>query len=212
MIIWNFLTILFYSNYGKETRNPQKKAEIFSIAEPEKADIMKTKKNVMTKRRVCMKYYLDAEVSTGWILRIVEEREAIVQIHILRKPETAEADMELRETALLLEAKRQLEEYFAGIRAGFSLPLAPEGTEFQKSVWQQLEAIPFGETRTYGQIAAAAGNPKACRAVGGAIHKNPIAIMIPCHRVIGADGSLTGFASGLDVKEALLHLEGIIKE
>ena len=159
-----------------------------------------------------MKYYLDAEVSTGWILRIVEEREAIVQIHILRQPETAEADMELRETALLLEAKRQLEEYLAGIRAGFSLPLAPEGTEFQKSVWQQLEAIPFGETRTYGQIAAAAGNPKACRAAGGAIHKNPIAIMIPCHRVIGADGSLTGFASGLDVKEALLHLEGIIKE
>ena len=159
-----------------------------------------------------MKYYLDAEVSTGWILRIVEEREAIVQIHILRKPETAEADMNPRETALLLEAKRQLEEYFAGIRAGFSLPLAPEGTEFQKSVWQQLEAIPFGETRTYGQIAAAVGNPKACRAAGGAIHKNPIAIMIPCHRVIGADGSLTGFASGLDVKEALLHLEGIIKE
>ncbi|MBE6111855.1 MAG: methylated-DNA--[protein]-cysteine S-methyltransferase [Peptococcaceae bacterium] len=159
-----------------------------------------------------MKYYLDAEVSTGWILRIVEEREAIVQIHILRKPETAEADMDPRETALLLEAKRQLEEYFAGIRASFSLPLAPEGTEFQKSVWQQLEAIPFGETRTYGQIAAAAGNPKACRAAGGAIHKNPIAIMIPCHRVIGADGSLTGFASGLDVKEALLRLEGIIKE
>ena len=112
---------------------------------------------------------------------------------------------------MLLEAKRQLEEYFAGIRAGFSLPLAPEGTAFQKAVWEQLEAIPYGETRTYGQIAAAVGNPNASRAVGGANHNNPIAIVIPCHRVIGANGKLTGYAGGIDLKEALLRIEGIIR-
>ncbi|MBQ5703191.1 MAG: methylated-DNA--[Peptococcaceae bacterium] len=105
----------------------------------------------------------------------------------------------------------QLEEYFAGLRAAFSLPLAPEGTDFQKAVWRELENIPYGETRTYGQIARALGNPKTSRAVGMANHKNPVAIMIPCHRVIGADGSLTGYAGGLDIKETLLRLEGAIQ-
>lgn len=157
-----------------------------------------------------MKYYLDMPVPPGW-LRIVEKNEAVVEIKIMRQQEAAPEDAEQRDTALLLEAKRQLEEYFAGIRAGFSLPLAPEGTAFQKAVWEQLEAIPYGETRTYGQIAAAVGNPNASRAVGGANHNNPITIVIPCHRVIGANGKLTGYAGGIDLKEALLRIEGIIR-
>ena len=98
------------------------------------------------------------------------------------------------ETPVLSEARRQLLEYLAGRRTAFSFPLA-------------LEAIPFGETRTYGQIAAAVGNPKAVRAVGQANHRNPIPIFIPCHRVVGADGTLTGYAGGLELKRSLLELE-----
>lgn len=156
-----------------------------------------------------MKYYLDLQTSLGW-LRVVEEDAAIVRLDILREQTEAPTEWRRQDTDLLLEARRQLEEYFAGIRAGFSLPLAPQGTDFQKAVWRQLEAIPYGETRTYGQIAAALGKPKASRAVGGANHNNPIAIVIPCHRVIGADGSLTGYAGGIDLKEKLLHLEGVL--
>lgn len=110
-------------------------------------------------------------------------------------------------TPLLAEARRQLEEYFAGSRRVFDLPLAPEGTAFQQAVWEALRAIPYGETRTYGQIAAAVGRPKASRAVGGACHCNPIGIIIPCHRVVGSSGRLTGYAGGLDRKAALLALE-----
>ena len=87
------------------------------------------------------------------------------------------------------------------------MPLTPEGTDFQKKVWEALKAIPYGETRSYAQIAAAAGNPKACRAVGGANNKNPLPVIIPCHRVIGADGSLTGYGGGLEIKRFLLNLE-----
>lgn len=105
------------------------------------------------------------------------------------------------------ETVRQLDEYFAGKRREFSVPIKTQGTDFQEKVWAALRKIPYGETRTYGQIAAQVGNPKAGRAVGGANHNNPIMILTPCHRVIGADGSLTGFGGGLDVKEALLALE-----
>jgi len=111
------------------------------------------------------------------------------------------------ETPLIKKAAAQLAEYFARRRAEFDLPLAPAGTEFQRSVWQALETIPFGETRSYGDIAVQIGNPKACRAVGMANNRNPIAIIIPCHRVIGRDGSLTGYGGGLDVKQYLLDLE-----
>ena len=97
--------------------------------------------------------------------------------------------------------------YLSGERRTFDLPLAPEGTAFQKAVWAELEKIPYGETRSYGQIAAQVGNAKACRAVGMANHRNPIPIFIPCHRVIGADGSLTGYGGGLDCKKVLLRLE-----
>ncbi len=105
------------------------------------------------------------------------------------------------------ETARQLEAYFSGKLKSFDIKLAPEGTEFQKSVWNALCEIPYGETRTYKDIAVSIGNPKAYRAVGLANNRNPIAIIVPCHRVIGADGKLTGYASGLDVKEFLLKLE-----
>ena len=105
------------------------------------------------------------------------------------------------------EGVRQVLEYFAGTRREFSLPLRPNGTPFQLRVWRALTEIPYGETRTYGDIARAIGAPGAARAVGGANNKNPIAIIVPCHRVIGANGALTGYAGGLDKKDFLLKLE-----
>ena len=105
------------------------------------------------------------------------------------------------------EAARQLEAYFSGELKSFTLKLAPEGTDFQKSVWKALCEIPYGETRTYKEIAVSVGKPRAYRAVGLANNRNPIAIIIPCHRVIGSNGKLMGYASGLDIKEYLLKLE-----
>lgn len=110
---------------------------------------------------------------------------------------------------LLDAAEAQLREYFAGARRTFDLPLAPHGTAFQQRVWTALRTIPYGETRTYGELAAAIDSPNASRAVGMANHRNPIPIIIPCHRVIGANGTLTGYAGGLEVKRKLLALEGI---
>ena len=108
---------------------------------------------------------------------------------------------------VLREAERQLKDYFAGKRTSFDLPLDFHGTDFQKRVWKALLKIPFGETRSYGQIAHALGKPTAMRAVGAANGKNPISIIAPCHRVIGKDGQLTGFAGGLKAKAHLLALE-----
>ena len=113
----------------------------------------------------------------------------------------------LEETELILQCKMQLDEYFRGERKTFDLPLAPKGTDFQKKVWNALQKIPYGETRTYGEIAAAVGNPKGARAVGMAKNKNPIGIILPCHRVVGANGKLVGYAGGMDKKEWLLQLE-----
>ncbi|MGB8452012.1 MAG: methylated-DNA--[protein]-cysteine S-methyltransferase [Anaerocolumna sp.] len=114
---------------------------------------------------------------------------------------------EQKETPLLAEAAKQLNEYLAGVRKHFDLTLIPEGTEFQKKVWQVLQTIAYGETLSYKQVAEAVGNPKACRAVGMANNKNPIAIFIPCHRVIGSSGKLVGYAGGLDLKVKLLETE-----
>jgi methylated-DNA-[protein]-cysteine S-methyltransferase len=108
---------------------------------------------------------------------------------------------------VLLEVEKQLGEYFSGKRKSFLVPLDFNGTEFQKQVWQALLTIPFGETRSYGQLARQLGKPKAARAVGAANGKNPIAIIAPCHRVIGSSGALTGFAGGLEAKADLLSLE-----
>ncbi len=144
------------------------------------------------------------ETSIGPIT-ICSDGSAITHLHfgVLSCPELAG----LTKDALTQEAFLQLEEYLDGRRAAFTLPLRPAGTAFQQRVWKALEEIPYGSTRTYAQIAAQAGNPRACRAVGMANHQNPIAIFIPCHRVIGAGGALTGYAGGLELKKKLLELE-----
>lgn len=108
---------------------------------------------------------------------------------------------------LLDQAQRELDAYFAGKLKNFTVPVAPNGTSFQRKAWAALQKIPYGATRTYGQQAAALGNPAASRAVGAANGRNPIAVIIPCHRVIGAGGSLTGFGGGLERKKFLLDLE-----
>lgn len=138
-----------------------------------------------------------------------EEADALCGLHFCPDgvPDLEPLPRRVVQTPLLQEAEEQLTEYFAGVRREFELPLAPKGTPFQKAVWAQLLQIPYGTTRTYGQIAAALGKPAASRAVGSACHSNPLAILIPCHRVVGANGSLTGYASGMDIKEYLLELE-----
>lgn len=110
-------------------------------------------------------------------------------------------------TALTNEAATQIQQYLAGKRRTFDLPLSPAGTPFQQSVWDALRTIPYGSTWTYAQLAEAVGNPKAFRAVGGANNKNPLPILVPCHRVIGANGDLVGYASGVHIKRFLLDLE-----
>lgn len=137
---------------------------------------------------------------------IQENGTAITKLDFINK-EVQEQIIQEHETALLKEAIKQLDEYFDGKRKSFDLPLEPKGTEFQKKVWNALKEIPFGETRSYGEIAKIIGNEKAARAIGMANNKNPIAIIVPCHRVIGANGKLVGYAGGLDIKERLLKLE-----
>ena len=123
------------------------------------------------------------------------------------KGSVAPKDFETKETPLLRRAGKQLLTYLEGKRREFDLPLRPEGTPFQQEVWQALLTIPFGQTRTYGEIAAQIGRPKACRAVGQANGLNPISIFIPCHRVIGTGNKLTGYSGGLALKKKLLNLE-----
>ena len=153
-----------------------------------------------------MQSYCDYPSPLGTI-RIVENDAAIVRL-ALRPSAAPPADTVQQETPLLREAARQLDEYFARQRSAFDLPLAPQGTPFQQKVWQTLRQIPYGQTRAYKEIAAAIGCPKGCRAVGLANNRNPIAILVPCHRVVGADGKLVGYAGGLELKEKLLKLEG----
>ena len=118
-----------------------------------------------------------------------------------------DADARTGETPLLQKAFRELVEYFAGERKTFTLPLAPRGTEFQMRVWAELRKVGYGERVSYGELARRAGAPNAARAVGGAMNKNPLSIFVPCHRVVGSNGSLTGFGGGLPLKEKLLALE-----
>lgn len=118
--------------------------------------------------------------------------------------------VELHESRLLIEAQMQLGEYFSGVRREFDLPLSEEGSDFALAARREMLAIPYGTTRTYSEIAAAIGNPGAARAVGMACHNNPIAIIVPCHRVIGVCANLVGYAGGVAKKEYLLRLEGAI--
>lgn len=140
-------------------------------------------------------------------MEIIEKNEKIVRIELVSKDEKTEENS----TPLLEKAKEQLVEYFDGKRRKFDFPVEFSGTDFQKAVWRELEKIPFGETRTYGEIASAIGKPKASRAVGGACNKNHILIAVPCHRVIGAGGKLVGFALGTDMKKWLLGHEAGLK-
>ena len=136
----------------------------------------------------------------------VEEKEGAVT-HLYLNPAGAVLPAEERETPLLAEAMRQLAEYFAGERREFELPLVPEGTPFMRRVWAELVKVPYGATATYGEIAERIGNPGGSRAVGLANNRNPIASIIPCHRIIGSSGKLVGYAGGVELKERLLALE-----
>jgi methylated-DNA-[protein]-cysteine S-methyltransferase len=168
-----------------------------------------------------MTHYTTTEDSPcGPLFCVVDETGAVVRIDFVagrqpRDPRDIVAAMGKRgidvveDAARTAELRRQLAEYFAGERREFALRLAPEGTPFERSVWDELLAIPFGETRSYGEIAQAIGRPGAARAVGRANGANPIPIVVPCHRVIGANGSLTGFGGGLAAKSHLLELEGL---
>ena len=151
-------------------------------------------------------WYVNSILGT---FRLEEEDNAICGLALCPDgvPELEPLPRRVCETPLLQEAEEQLNEYFAGARREFDLPLAPKGTPFQKAVWAEMCRIPYGETRTYGQLAAAIGKPKASRAVGGACHSNPIAILQPCHRVVGRSGSLIGYAYGVEMKQYLLELE-----
>ena len=144
---------------------------------------------------------LDSPIGRLWL---AAEKGALVRLDFSKIPEKSDGD-----EPVLEEAKRQLAEYFSGKRKTFTVPLVCHGTPFQEAVWTELLKIPYGETRTYGEVAAAIGEPKASRAVGMACHRNPIGILIPCHRVIGFGGKLTGFGGGLDKKQALLEREKI---
>lgn len=147
-------------------------------------------------------YFYETPIGT---IGIAEKDGKITRLYFqtdYRPPETT-----IRETPLLQEAVRQLRDYLAGKLTGFSLPLQPEGTAFMQQVWSRLCEIPYGETASYKSLAESIGKPNAARAVGMANHRNPIPIFIPCHRVIGASGSLVGYRGGVDLKSRLLKLE-----
>lgn len=152
----------------------------------------------------------------GELLVLVDENGAVLEISFVEDEagfERRRAELAGRGREVVLDPRRcaaateQLAEYFAGRRQDFDLPLAPAGTEFQRAVWEELRRIPYGETISYRELAERVGNPRASRAVGRANATNPVAIAIPCHRVIASDGGLTGYAFGVERKRALLDLE-----
>ncbi len=154
--------------------------------------------------------YHDFDTPIG-TLRLVGDDARIVRVDLpnaaAHDPDFAWQEAHGRLPGALRQAKRQLAEYFDGSRRDFDLPLSPDGTAFQCRVWEELRRIPYGETISYGELARRIGRPTASRAVGAANGKNPLAIVVPCHRVIGADGTLTGYGGGLPIKETLLALE-----
>lgn len=154
--------------------------------------------------------YKMMESPTGKLKLVASSQGLVAILWENDKPERVRFSEPVEDTnhPILKKAEQQLQEYFKGERRAFSMPLDMRGTKFQKDVWEALLAIPFGETRTYGDLARQLGNPNATRAVGAANGRNPLSIVVPCHRVIGASGKLTGFAGGLQVKAQLLGLEG----
>jgi len=149
-----------------------------------------------------MKYAAVIDTPIG-MLTLVEEDGALVEVRFGECRSGAQPG----ESPVLTQAAQELREYFDGKRRSFTVPLNPKGTPFQKRCWDALLLIPYGQTRTYGQQAAMIGNPKACRAVGMGNHRNPLPVLIPCHRVVGAGGALTGYAGGLNLKQKLLRIE-----
>lgn len=135
-------------------------------------------------------------------ISIIEEENKIIEISFGVKLEIKQGS-----SLLLEETKNELQEYFDGKRMEFDIPIKLNGTDFYKKVWNELKKIPYGETRSYGEIAEKIGNPKASRAVGMANHNNPISIIVPCHRVVGKNNKLVGYAGGLDKKKYLIELE-----
>ena len=158
-------------------------------------------------------HYTYLETPIG-VLLIAGDDEAVCRVRFPKhgRPSRPETGWVESHRGPVAEAARQLSEYFAGQRIEFDLPLNPGGTAFQRTVWRHLRDIPYGETISYGELATRVGNPKASRAVGGANGANQIAIVIPCHRVIGSNGTLTGFGGGLPVKEKLLTLEASVRQ
>jgi len=156
-------------------------------------------------------YTTTVDSPCGPLICVVDEEGSVIRIAFSEGRDAQKiSNIELIEDAgRTAEVRRQLDEYFAGQREAFDLNLAPRGTPFELSVWEELRRIPFGETRSYADIARALGKPAATRAVGRANGANPIPIVVPCHRVIGSNGSLTGFGGGLDNKARLLELEGL---
>lgn len=154
-------------------------------------------------------YYKFMDSPVGKLKLVANERGIVAILWQNDKPHRVRLDdlFEGVEFPLLIKAEKQLQEYFSGHRKSFSMPLDMRGTPFQKQVWTALLDIPFGETRSYGELAKQIGYPAASRAVGAANGRNPISIIVPCHRVIGSSGSLTGFAGGLEIKARLLALE-----
>ncbi len=151
--------------------------------------------------------WMEAPAGVG-ALRLVAEDGALAAVHLAGAGDAPEGwDRAPAGDPVLARARAQLAEYFAGTRTAFSLPVAPAGTPFQQSVWRELMSIPYGQTRSYGQLANTLGGPHLTRAVGSANGRNPISIVVPCHRVVGSDGSLTGYAGGLPRKRFLLDLE-----
>lgn len=148
-----------------------------------------------------MKYYIKINTPINE-LYLIEEDEKLIGVTM-----TPVKDMEYKETTVLLETKKQLEEYFKGERKVFDLPIYMKGTPFQQKVWNALCEIPYGEIRSYKELAVSINHPKAYRAVGMANNNNPIMIIVPCHRVCGSSGKLVGYAGGLEAKEKLLSLE-----
>ena len=151
-------------------------------------------------------WYTEFESPIG-PLRLAADAEGLRQIDFLGRAPRPLPDGWLHDPAKLAQVVDQLQAYFAGGLREFDLPLAPQGTPFQRGVWSRLCEIPYGETTSYGELARRVGNPSASRAVGLANGRNPIPIVIPCHRVIGSNGSLTGYGGGLPIKEHLLALE-----
>ncbi len=159
---------------------------------------MPPSKQTSRKEPQAVRFQVDTALTT---LAVTVEHETVTEIHLGGKTSRAP------ETTFQRRVAGELEEYFAGSRKEFDFPMSPKGTEFQMLVWQELQRIPYGETRTYGEIAQRLGNQGAARAVGAANHHNPIPIVIPCHRVVAAGGRLGGFGGGVELKRRMLELE-----